>query len=124
MSTTTQSLDVKALEDQLNQQIISGDVIQAFETFYADDIVMQENSEEPRVGKQVNRKAEQDFIASVEQFHSARLLGSAVNGDLAYSEWEYDLTFKGGQRVKLNQVAARRWKSGKVAHERFYYNKS
>src|SRR5204862_7172895 len=114
VSTTTQSLDAKTLDNQLNQQILSGDALGAFEKFYADDVVMQENVEEPRVGKDTNRKLEQEFFASVEQFHGAKLLGSAVNGDVSYSEWEDDITFKGGKRVKMTQVAARRWKGGKV----------
>jgi hypothetical protein len=46
-----------------------------------------------------------------------------VNGNVSFSEWEYDLTFKGGQRIKLSQVAVRRWKNGKIVNERFYYNK-
>jgi ketosteroid isomerase-like protein len=124
VSTATHSLEVKALDDQLNRQIISGDALQAFEAFYADDVVMQENSDEPRIGKEANRKAEQDFFSSLEQFHEARVLGSAVNGDISYSEWEYDFTFKGGKRMKLGQVAARRWQNGKIVHERFYYSKT
>ena len=124
MSTATHSLDVKALDDQLNKQILSGDALGAFESFYADDVVMQENSDEPRVGKDVNRKLEQDFFSSIEQFHGAKVLGTAVNGDISYSEWEYDFTPKGGKRLKLTQVAARRWRNGKVVHERFYYNKA
>jgi len=35
------------------------------------------------------------------------MLGSAVEGDRSYAEWEMDVTFKGGQRVKMMQVAAR-----------------
>ena len=46
-----------------------------------------------------------------------------VNGDLTYSEWEFDATYKGAGRIKQTQVSARRWKNGKVVHERFYYNK-
>jgi ketosteroid isomerase-like protein len=124
VSTATHSLDVKALDDQLNKQILSGDALGAFESFYADDVVMQENSDEPRVGKDTNRKLEQDFFSSIEQFHGAKVLGSAVNGDISYSEWEYDYTPKGGKRLKLTQIAARRWRNGKVVHERFYYNKA
>jgi hypothetical protein len=123
VSTPTQSVEVNTLDEQLNKQILSGDVLGAFERFYADNVVMQENSDEPRVGKDFNRKAEQEFFSSVEQFHGAKLLGSAANEDISYSEWEYDVTFKGGQRVKTNQVAARRWSNGKIVHERFYYNK-
>jgi ketosteroid isomerase-like protein len=123
VSTPTYSIEVNALDEQLNKQIQSGDVLGAFERFYADDVVMQENSDEPRVGKDVNRKAEQDFLSSVEQFHGAKLLGSAANRDISYSEWEFDITLKGGTRVKTAQVAARRWRNGKIVHERFYYNK-
>jgi hypothetical protein len=123
VSTPTHSIEVNALDEQLNKQIQSGDVLGAFERFYADDVVMQENSDEPRVGKDVNRKAEQEFLSSVEQFHGANLLGSAANQDISYSEWEFDITLKGGTRVKTAQVAARRWRNGKIVHERFYYNK-
>jgi len=87
--------------------------------------VMHENDSPPfTAGKSVNRKREEDFVNSVQEFHEARLLGEAVNGDTSYSEWEYELTFKSGLRVKLQQVAARRWKNGQVSHERFYYKAS
>jgi hypothetical protein len=46
-----------------------------------------------------------------------------VNGDITFSEWYMDVTFKNGQRAKMSQVAVRKWKNGKVAHERFFYNK-
>lgn len=122
MSTATQSpTNIAKLDHDLNQAILSGDILNAFEKYYANDIVMQENDADPFRGKEVNRKREQEFVNSVEQFHGAKLVGEAVNGDASYSEWEYDVTFKGGKRVKLQQVASRRWKNGQVAHERFYY---
>ncbi len=121
MSTTQTQIDTAALNRNLNQAILAGDIMNAFETYYADDVVMHENDSQPFTGKSVNRKREEDFVNSVQEFHEARLLGEAVNGDTSYSEWEYDLTFKSGIRTKLQQVAARRWKNGQVSHERFYY---
>jgi len=123
MSTTLQATDVATLDKQLNQMILAGQILDAFEKFYAEDVVMQENLTAPKVGKDVNRKAEQEFVGSIEQFHGAALLGSAVNGERSYSEWEFDATYKGGHRVKLTQVAVRQWKNGLIAHERFYYSK-
>jgi ketosteroid isomerase-like protein len=123
MSTTAVSPDLKALDAELNRSILSGNIMEAFEKFYADDIVMQENSEAPRVGKDINRQAELDFLSSVQEFHGASLLGSALDGDRSYSEWEIDATYKNGQRHKVTQVAARQWKNGQVVHERFYYTK-
>ncbi len=122
MSTASKSQpDVTALDRELNQAILAGDILNAFEKFYATDVVMQENDSGPFVGKDVNRKREEEFVNRVEQFHGAKLLGEAVNGDRSYSEWEYDVTFKGGPRTKLQQVASRQWRNGEVVHERFYY---
>jgi ketosteroid isomerase-like protein len=125
MSTTaTTTINITDLEKELNAQILKGDILGAFERFYADDIVMQENLAEPTNGKDANRKREEAALASVEQFHGAELLSSAVSGDVSFSEWTFDATYKGGSRVVLAQVAVRRWKNGKVSHERFYYSKS
>ena len=123
MSATATATSVEQLDKQLNDDVLSGKIMEAFEKYYADDVVMQENSEEPRKGKEANRKAEEEFMASVEAFNGASVKSSAVNGDVTFSEWEMDITFKGGHRVKMNQVAVRKWKNGKIAHERFFYNK-
>ena len=121
MSTATTQSPIPQLDRALNQAILSGDILNAFEKFYAEDVVMQENDLPPFTGKDVNRKREQEFVDSVKEFHGAKLLGEAINGDTSYSEWEYDVTFKNGTRTKLQQVASRRRKNGKVSHERFYY---
>jgi hypothetical protein len=42
---------------------------------------------------------------------------------VSFAEWEMDISFKGGNRSKFNQVAVRHWKNGKIVHERFFYNK-
>ena len=120
---TATAASVEQLDKQLNEDVLSGKAMDAFEKYYADDVVMQENSEEPRRGKEANRKAEEEFFASVEKWNGGACTASAVNGDVTFSEWEYDITFKGGQRVKMNQVAVRRWKNGKIVNERFYYDK-
>jgi ketosteroid isomerase-like protein len=120
-SATTQN--VAALDQALNEAILSGKALEAFEQYYADDVVMQENSEEPRRGKDVNRTAEVEFFSSLASFNEGKLLSSAVNGDVTFGEWFMDVTFKNGQSAKLAQVAVRRWKDGKIVNERFYYHK-
>jgi ketosteroid isomerase-like protein len=124
MSTVTApATTVTELEQQLNQQILKGDILGAFDRFYADDVVMQENLQEPTKGKAANRKREEAFLGSVEQFHGAEMHASAVNGNVSFSEWTVDATYKGAGRFALTQVAVRRWKDGQVIHERFYYSK-
>jgi len=124
MSTTTTAISsVAALDQALNEAILSGKALEAFEQYYAEDVVMQENSDEPRLGKEANRKAEIEFFSSLAEFHEGKLLSSAVNGDVTFGEWLMDVTFKNGYRLKLAQAAVRRWKDGQIVNERFYYHK-
>ncbi len=119
----TPAIDITALDQELNQMVLTGKALEGFEKFYADDVVMQENSEEPRVGKELNRKFEQEFFASIASWNEGKLAASAVNGDTSFSEWYMDVTFKNGYNYKASQVAVRKWKDGKIVHERFFYNK-
>ena len=122
MTTATLATPVAALEQEVNAAVLAGQILEAFDRYYADDVVMQENAATPTAGKAANREREIKFLESIEQFHGAQCLGSATAGDTSYSEWVLDVTFKGGVRVKLEQVAVRRWRHGQVVHERFYYN--
>lgn len=107
--------------DRINHAILTGKSMAAFEELYADNVIMQENSDPPCVGKDANRRREQAMAASVEAWHDAKLLTSAVEGDVSFSEWELDVTFKGAPRMTMAQVSVRRWKHGKVVDERFYH---
>ena len=116
-------MNTPELDYALNQQVLAGDLIGAFDKFYAENVVMQENSAEPTAGKAANREREQQFVDSIAEFHGASVQASAASGDTSFSEWMMDLTFKGGFRVKLAQVCVRTWKDDQVVWERFYYNK-
>ena len=48
--------DLRTLVDELNQMILEGKILDAFEKFYADDVVMQDNDYPVRVGKDMNRQ--------------------------------------------------------------------
>ncbi|HSK00089.1 MAG TPA: nuclear transport factor 2 family protein [Kofleriaceae bacterium] len=113
--------NIAALDKKLNDAILSGKALEAFEELYDEDIVMQENSEPEFRGKDLNRKREQEFFASVEAWHGGAVLASAASGDVSFSEWTMEVTLKGVGRIKLDQVAVRRWKDGKIVHERFYH---
>ncbi len=44
-----------------------------------------------------------------------------VDGDHAAVEWSFDLTFKGGNRVTMQQVSVQTWKDGKIVREDFFH---
>ena len=112
---------IAEFDKKLNDAILSGKAMEAFEELYDDNVVMQENSEPEYRGKDFNRKREIEFFQSVEAWHGGAVLASAVHGDVSFSEWTMEVSLKGVGRVQMAQVAVRRWKNGKIVHERFYH---
>lgn len=112
--------DVALLDAALNDMIRQGKAREAFEEFYADDVVMIEN-DQVFVGKEENRKREQEFFGSIAEVHSAQVLATAVSGNVSFCEQAFEATLVDGRRVRMDEVAVRTWKDGKVVRERFYY---
>jgi hypothetical protein len=108
------------LEKQVNDLIVCGKPLEAFELFYDDEVDMQENTSQATKGKEENRRRERRFYGAVSEVR-ATLLGSAVTDDMTFSEWDYDILLKNGARWKMIKTAVRRWKNGKIVHERFYH---
>ncbi|MDY7095136.1 MAG: nuclear transport factor 2 family protein [Acidobacteriota bacterium] len=100
--------------------ILAGKILETFDEHYADDVVMSENGQDERVGKQACREYEVAFVENVE-FHGAKAGLVLVDGDHAAVEWEFDLTPAGGERVVQKQVALQTWKDGKIVREVFYH---
>ncbi len=113
--------NILELDKKLNDAILSGKAMEAFEELYDDNIVMQENRDPEYRGKDFNRKREQEFFASVEAWHGGRVLAHAAHGDVSFSEWEMEVSIKGVGRVNMAQVAVRYWKNGKIVREVFYH---
>ena len=55
-----------SIRDQVQAVIdgtLRGEILETFERYYADEVVMSENGLEDRVGKDVNREYEKAFVA-------------------------------------------------------------
>ena len=100
--------------------IMKGEILETFDRFYADDVVMSENGVDPREGKAANRAYEEAFVNGV-TFHGAEVGEVLVDGDRSAVEWTFDLTPNGGERVQQRQVAVQVWRDGQVVRETFYH---
>lgn len=114
--------DLNARDQELNDMILEGKILQAFDKFYAEDIVMEEEDNK-RVGKEANREYEEQFVASLEEFHSAEIKARGVDeeNNVTFSEWENEMTLDGVGRIEQKQVSVRTWNDdGQITHEKFY----
>jgi len=107
----------------LYQQIGSGKLLDAFEQYYAEGVVMEEPTGS-RTGKEACRAYEHQFLDNVQEFHGMEIkaISEDVPNNKVLIEVAMDITFKGGHRVNMEQVAVQNWENGQITRERFYYN--
>ncbi len=102
--------------------ILQGKALEAFDQYYHTDVVMQENDLDPVVGKEANRKREEEFFGAITEFRGAKVLKVTVGEDnVTMVEWHMDYTHKDWGVRNYTQVAVQQWKDGKIINERFYY---
>lgn len=110
--------------NEMYNMVYSGQLLDAFEKFYHEDVVMVEATGASRTGKQANREYEMNFVSFLQEIHGGEVLKIASNeteGVTMVESW-MEFTLKDGSRNKLEQVAVQKWKDGQIIHERFYYN--
>lgn len=107
----------------LYKMIFSGQLLEAFDKYYADDIVMTEIGEEPRRGKAVNRAYEEKFVGGLAEVHGAAIAAIASNEETGHVliENSMDFTHKEWGRQNMMQVSVQTWKDGQIIDEKFYH---
>lgn len=100
-----------------------GAAMDAFEKYYADDVVMILEDGSKVEGKDANRERENEFFASVESFNGLEVKGITSNENEGVTSVEclMDVTFKGADGpMKIEQVAVQHWDGDQISTERFY----
>ncbi|WP_018128357.1 SnoaL-like domain-containing protein [Balneola vulgaris] len=99
-----------------------GKAMDAFEKYYHSncDMILEDGTKVE--GKDANREREIEFFSSVEEFHGLDIKAINSNEDDATTAVEcvMDVTFKGGDRMQIQQVATQQWEDGHIVKERFY----
>jgi hypothetical protein len=107
----------------LYKLIGQGQLMEGFEKYYAENVVMQEVGEDERVGKEINRAYEQKFLESVEEWHGMTVDAVAEDptNNKVLIETSFDATFKGAGRMQMGQVCVQTWQDGQIVKELFYH---
>ncbi|HEV8286174.1 MAG TPA: SnoaL-like domain-containing protein [Chitinophagaceae bacterium] len=106
----------------LNDLVLEGKALEAFDKYYDDGVIMQENESAPTVGKTANRKREEEFFSCITEFRGAKPLKVTVGEDTTMVQWHYDYTHKDWGVRKYTQISVQEWKNGKIVKEQFFYS--
>lgn len=107
--------------NDLNDLILQGKALDAFEKYYHHDVVMQENESQPTVGKIANFQREKEFFAAVTEFRGAKPLNVTIGEGVTMVQWHFDYTHKDWGVRNYMQVSVQQWKNGQIIKEQFYY---
>ncbi|BEP54625.1 nuclear transport factor 2 family protein [Variovorax sp. V118] len=95
---------------------------QVIEDFYTEDATMRENQAEPRRGRSTLVAQESAVLARTESVASTCVRPVLVNGDHVGINWIFEFTFKGGGRMRMEEIAWQRWDGERIAEEQFFYD--
>jgi ketosteroid isomerase-like protein len=114
--------DIRSKVQNLVELTLGGRILDAFDTYYAENVTMAENLNAPTVGKEANRLREIAFLESVKEWHAGAADLILVDGSHAVIHWTMDITKTDGSRVKFDQLALQTWEDGLIVKEVFYYD--
>ena len=114
MSIKPQVLDLISLVEK-------GQMLEAMNRYYAENVAMQENVSPPSVGFAENYAREEAFYGSLQALNF-NLVSVVVEGDRAVINWVFDYTTADGTSYRMDEIAIQTWLDGKIVHERYIYD--
>jgi hypothetical protein len=109
---------------KLNTLIREGKLMEAFDKYYTDDVVIQVNGSPPIVGKEANRRREMIFLQEIERLNNAEIKSVTFGGkddNISMTEWAINIQNKDKQNKTIYRVNVHHWKDGKIINEKLYF---
>ena len=113
-------MDIRERVNEVIIGIVTGRILETFDEFYDENVVINEDGLSEQVGKATNRAYKEKFLNGLDAFHGAKATSVVVDGHKAAVEWKIEITPKGGSRMTLKQLAFQTWGDGKIIHETNY----
>ncbi|MEO9872504.1 SnoaL-like domain-containing protein [Ekhidna sp.] len=111
-------------EQELQSMVSQGQMLEAFDKFYHENVVMIEGDGIEYKGKATNRKRNEEWLDMIAEMHGGGIGAMSANEETGYTMTEswVDVSFKNGNRMKVEEVSVKKWDGDLIVHERFYYN--
>jgi hypothetical protein len=117
-------MTTQQVADRLTELCRTGQILQAQEELYADNIVCREPEHAPMqsaTGKQAVMEKGKQFASMIEERHGGSFSDPQVSGRYFSVAMVLDATFKGMGRQVLEEICVYEVKDGKIIFEQFFY---
>lgn len=118
-------MNLKASVEDLNAMLLEGRTQEAWNKYYADDMVRRTEWGGLVVGKDLIQERDQDMRNDVAEWGRFAINAVAVDPDKAVTmvEWSLEFTHKSWGHVRLNLVCVQRWRDERIFDESIYVMK-
>ncbi|HEY6729007.1 MAG TPA: nuclear transport factor 2 family protein [Polyangiaceae bacterium] len=115
--------DLRRRLDEFIGLVESGRSIEAMQRFYAEDVMMFENRELSRAGREACIAFEREQLSKSGRPHlKATKRAADPQTGVSFIEWVVQFRSpSSGRPIRLEEVAVQKWSNGEIIEERFYY---
>ena len=106
----------------LLELLSAGEFVKGMETYFDEDVVIQEVGQEPKRGRDHCIAFEKELLEGVAKFIQYTAHSQGAGGDDTFYEATMEFKTKDRQHVVQNQAVVTTWKDGKIVDERYYHN--
>jgi hypothetical protein len=103
-------------------EVEAGRFVEAIEGFYSEGASMQENTDAPRVGRDLLVAGERQVMARSTSVTARRVGPILIDGDRVAIRWLFEFIGRDGVKRMLDEIAWQRWEGDKVVEEQFFYD--
>ena len=117
-------MQLKHNVEKLNTLIKEGKIMEAFNKYYGDDVVIQVNGNGAITGKEQNRKSEMIFLKEIEKLSSAEIKSMTFGGiddNITMTEWSLNVDNKDSEKKTIHRVNVQHWKNDLIINEKVYF---
>ncbi|MBK6929328.1 MAG: hypothetical protein IPH12_00095 [Saprospirales bacterium] len=112
-------MNIKQFVEALDAQILSGDIVGAFNKFAADDCVTRSNAQDMTQNKAQKLEILKWFFQNIAAVNRIERLGVQVGDNVTESQFVFDFVNQQGQPLVYSEVIRRVWKDGKMVEEQY-----
>ncbi|TNE54385.1 MAG: hypothetical protein EP344_14195 [Bacteroidetes bacterium] len=112
-------MKLQQLVEALDAQVMSGDVIGAFDKFAAENCITLSNAQDMTHNKAQKLEILNWFFQNIANVNRIDRLACQVGKDVTESQFVFDFVNQQGEQLVYNEVIRRVWKDGRIVEEQY-----
>lgn len=113
-------MELNNLVQQMDALVSRGDMVNAIDTFFADDAQTSDYAEVTTNGKAQMIEKMNGFLGAISNVNGITHHRTMVDGDASASEFTFDFDMKDGSKIYWHEIIRRVWSDGKVVQEEYF----